>query len=285
MANRIESLPLTAYDVMGYFIPGLIIVLSSLVFLHGSGALDVKISPEDGVKIYHLVAFVMIVIFSYVSGHVIALLSAVGVERIVIYVYGYPSEFLFSSYGGCEAVTWKRVPKNLWKNISSGGLLRGVCIFSVVIALIPQIISMFLLDVIGIGGAVNKSVPTAICSLFFEKFKKIFGMDATSLRSEEWFFVAQQHLILHSQHAALRMYNYLNLYGFCRNMTFVCSVCGYGLIYLWVIHSKSQHYLPASLIFFLFSVFLLFGFVKFYRRYSHEVVMSICVAGVDEKAT
>lgn len=278
MANRIESLPLTAYDVIGYFIPGLVVVVSALALLHGSSSFDIKISLDDGIKVYYIVVLMIVIVFSYVTGHVVALLSAIFVEKLVIYVYGYPSQFLFHSLYSIARPARCRIFIGLWKNICAGNFLRGTCIFFVCIVFFPQLFVMFLLDVVGIGDSVNRSIPRAVAALFFERFRSIFKCDAGDLKSDEWFFMAQQYILLNSQHAALRMYNYLNLYGFCRNMAFVCTICGFLFIMLGSVYGNSRHYVPWSIIFISFGVFLTFAFIKFYRRYSLEVVMSVCVS-------
>lgn len=281
MANRIEKLPLTTYDVLGYFVPGLIAVVLSLVFFHGVDAFDVGISSGREVTLYHAAAFIAIVVFSYVSGHVVALVSAIAIERIVIISYGYPSVFLLRRYNlSLDLSDRIGVLSNLKSAISLGDrFFKSVILLLIYMLFLPHILVAIVLDRFGFSRAIIKPLPAFAVSKFCEKFKKIFSDDPVTIEPEGWFFIAQHFMITGGGSASLRMYNYLNLYGFCRNMSLVCNFGFIVFMYYYARYPASHHYLPASLVFCTFSIILFFGFIKFYRRYSSEVIMGVGVYG------
>lgn len=267
MPNRVQKLPITAYDVLGYLIPGAASGAMILYVLHGSGIFkEITVAPTS---LGGAMIFLMFIVASYIGGHIIALVSTFTIERVVVIFLGYPSSYLCA-------------------NLRRDGILRNINSrkFPLLILFLftpVTFLLLFLLMIFGFIGHFTKSLHPHAVSLLDKKFSKRYGAKISELSSADWFNIVQHDIIAYSQNGASRMYNYLNLYGFCRNMAFAMSLTVYVAI-LRITFWK----LPMHEHFFVFvvlaggaSLFLTLGFMKFFRRYSQEAIMMFIVSTDD----
>lgn len=108
---RVERLPFTVYDILGYFFPGFLFLiglyhtvptLSELAHAH-----TVLISSSF---FRGSVGLLILVTAAYTLGHLLSWGASLTVERFVIWMVGYPSQYLLSD----EPRKWMR-PRSLGK--------------------------------------------------------------------------------------------------------------------------------------------------------------------------
>lgn len=109
MSTRSTQNPFSLYDFLGYFLPGAILIGVLLPYVIHSANANVCQPPDkpslllsyvDLLKEYNLpdnhlaYIYVVLIIFSYIAGHLLSFLSALTVEKFSIWKLGYPSNYL-----------------------------------------------------------------------------------------------------------------------------------------------------------------------------------------------
>jgi hypothetical protein len=281
---RVERLPFTIYDIVGYFLPGAALLASIVVVLFPD---TLAVFHHNGhhngggiiIPVYEWVVIgVFLSIISYALGYCIALISSEGIENSVIKTFGYPSEFLVR--GSCN-------PEGNYKDDVS--FVR----------------KMFLLHYLlrrPSGGWVRdrfesifvKKLTKPVIKRLGERLKERFGIDIECVDGEEWFSLIRHYVMNNNHPAFLRMYNYMTVYGFCRNFSaaLYCSIVilFFGLIVPSILLSLNLNWLDLSwldmnrrvsikacfaiALMIPLSGMLAANFAKFYRRYSHEAILA-----------
>lgn len=262
MANRVQNLPFTAYDILGYLVPGVTLFVLSAYAWHG-----LKVFERINLGFIKLGEFSLVlvgVVLAYAAGHCIALVAAFTLERFVIIAFNYPSIYLVSSSSVGEGL--RPYKDKIWS-----------ALFSFVFSVVPCS-AIFVLSVSPFRGHFIKPLEGSCISRLDTCLRAGFDLERCSISGAGWFALIQQKVLMVSSVGSLRMYNYLNLYGFCRNM----SVC---LGFVACVSIASWHYnadAPRHIILFIIciscsSAILAFGFVKFFRRYSQGAIMTFIV--------
>lgn len=268
MPNRVQKLPITAYDILGYLVPGATFFALSLYAWHGLTVFEkITLAPSSlGGASLVLISIVL----SYVAGHGLALFSSFTIERLVINFFGYPSNNLISRTGRSQMLA----------NVLAKKLTAMVATF------FTPLTSVLLAALWSTGFVFHfiKPLDDYAIELLNKKFSKRYGRDLSEIAGADWFNIVQHDVMSYSQIGAARMYNYLNLYGFCRNMAFTMSAL-FALALCRIIFSDAalpQHYklFVFGLIF--ASWLLSLGFIKFFRRYSQEAIM-VFIVSQDER--
>lgn len=282
---RVERLPFTVYDVLGYLFPGLLLLVGvSLIVEH---VFLIKIFDViDKLNTPKLVfASVFAFISAYSFGHAIGLMSSVTLEKLVTTFVAYPSEFLLSEY------TYKDAKKSYNKKVISRIVLqhansnwRSFAVAIVRILFIPLVIVLYIVTLFGFIFHMVKRLDDKPVELLDKRFSAIFSDDRTRLVGREWFSLVEYIVWNHSPGGAPRMYNYLTIYGFCRNSSFVFYVLSVILLSAVMRQfltdgSPGIHSMVIWVAVFCLSMsaVLLFGFMKFYRRYSYEAISDFIV--------
>jgi hypothetical protein len=263
---RVEKLPFTIYDIVGYFLPGAALLVSIAAFSVPDLLVNLYHSEIlEKIPIYAWIPIsIVLVIVPHALGYCIALISSEGIEKAFVKAYGYPSEFLVH---GC------RRPESSYKDNAS--LVR----------------KMFLLHYLLRGSLRNrfqsifvKQLGPTIIGKLDERFYLIFGINKEHIPSEEWFSLIENYVMNNSQPAFMRMYNYVTMYGFCRNLS---AAVYFSAVVLFIMVTASIHFSPwmlswhvtfriyvAIAAMMLLSVMLAANFAKFYRRYSSEAILA-----------
>lgn len=102
--------------------------------------------------------------------------------------------------------------------------------------------------------------------------------------SDDWFRFVCFYTFNNYQNAAYRLYNYLTIYGFLRNMCFVFSIAFWvSLVSTVDITNATGEKLQlqfgwsglyVALACALSAIILFFSFLKFYRRYTEEAILA-----------
>lgn len=259
MPNRIDKTPITAYDIIGYLVPGITLFGLSLYSWNGLKAfdkIDVGVSNLGDASI-----IIISIILSYIAGHCIAVVSALSLERIVILYFKFPSYYLLNEDKKCDVVNRVRAENKLK--------------LSLLILLNPlQFLSYFILVCLDFHSHFVKTMSKSHIEILKYVVARKYGINISNDNGLSWFGFVEKNVILDSQIGASRMYNYMNLYGFCRNM----SVCFSLLLYFSICSAIYSTSSPKHISVFIAllaagSIILSLGFLKFFRRYSQEAIM------------
>lgn len=266
--------PFSFYDFLGYLFPGLVCVIFLKVVCSIDG--DIKIDT-----LYHqglITSFswkdtVQYTVLAYVVGHLISYFSSLTVEPYLIWSYGYPSVFLLKeNYDKNFFDINTKVGTYCWK------LLVCILIFPICLA------SLFFGHLLHFRFYVLKPLDSYLQQNINKKIDSLLEKLKLSQRGNG----ADVHRVLmhyNYEHYAnhIRKYdNYIALYGFLRSL---CLLCSSIFIFLFIIEVKNIDFnLPINwnsvfILAILFCVTYLYylGFIKFYRRYTLENLMSILV--------
>lgn len=272
--------PFSFYDFLGYLIPGglflFILFLFSIEINPGyvESILNHILKYKEIISVF---MYVTLIVLSYILGHFISILSSCLIEKYMNSKLGYPSTYLFSPKSPLKI-------KRRGTGFQIFNFIRRVFLFPVSIldkaechktTLHPILIKAFWPQIRN-GYINNFSVST----LYRRK----------GLRGD-LFRLAYHYVYEHSKNHQLKIQNYVALYGFCRNITFVflasawLIMCLAPLSYLIDINIRLLPFGPLFLFFLAASRVFYYGFVKYYRRYSLEVLMAFAVLQHDKKTS
>ena len=266
--------PFSFYDFLGYLIPGGVFLF--LLYFCGVGIgfdliLQIAKFIKNNASALSILNYATLTIASYIAGHFISLASAFFIEKFMNDKLGYPSIYLFEKIGGISNSVSRRDCKNKIKY------------FIIKIALLPVCFG----DCITRMLCYSRSLPSELANVVWptvkERYKEHFGyeMDETSNEAGlkgDLFRLAYHYVYENSTHHQSKIQNYVALYGFCRNICFVFVIFFWLSFYFFITANQNYHY---PIFFTLLSFLLLYvfyvGFVKFYRRYTLEVLMAFSV--------
>lgn len=269
--------PFSFYDFLGYLFPGLVCVIFLKVVYSIDGEITLDSLFNQGlVTSFSWKDTVQYTVLAYVVGHLISYFSSLTVEPYLIWSYGYPSVFLLNEiYNKNFFDINTKVGKTgtyCWK------LLVCILIFPICLA------SLFFGRLLHFRYYVLKPLDSYLQQNINKKIDSLLEKLKLSQRDND----ADVHRVLmhyNYEHYAnhVRKYdNYVALYGFLRSLSLLCSSI---FIFLFIAELKtidSNNTIDWKAIFILSALFCVtylyyLGFIKFYRRYTLENLMSILV--------
>lgn len=269
--------PFSFYDFLGYLFPGLICVIFLKVVYSMDEPITINTLLNKGiVTSFSWKDTVQYTVLAYVVGHLVSYFSSLTIEPYLIWSYGYPSSFLLKeNYNKKFLDINTNVGKYrtyFWK------ILVCILIFPICLA------SLLFGNWLRFKFYVLKPLDPYLRKSINNKVDRLLKKLSLSPRNEG----DDVHRILmhyNYEHYAnhIRKYdNYIALYGFLRSLSLLCSTVFVFLLIMEVrtINIKDDVDWTAILILsILFCVTYLYylGFVKFYRRYTLENLMSIVV--------
>jgi hypothetical protein len=291
---RVERLPFTVYDVLGYLVPGTFALWVAFVFVKKmntkailtSNALNIVGPGSEGVYF----ALFIFLIAAYATGHLVGLLSSISVEKLAVEYFGYPSRFL-------TANSEKEFSLIIASNMQNYSFKRIRVKFAKLFCW-PIWIFIKLLIFTELYTIFMKLLNNNIVSKFKFRLKSL-EIEAGKFDDFEWWKGVEFYIINNIPHAFTRMYNYLTIFGFCRNFSFIFIVISNlyaakfickifptydGLVthegrfgqWHWEIQANwDWSLLIASLGSGLIASLFFLGFLKFYRRYSEEAILAL----------
>lgn len=269
--------PFSFYDFLGYLFPGLICV----IFLKVIFSMDVPITIDTLLKKGIVTSFswkdtVQYTVLAYVVGHLVSYFSSLTIEPYLIWSYGYPSVFLLkenynkkffdinTNVGEKRTYFWKILVCVLIFPICLASLLFGNLLrlkFYVLKPLDPYL-----------RNSINNKVNWLLKKLSLSPKKE--GYDVHRILMHYNYEHYENHI---------RKYdNYIALYGFLRSLSLLCSSIFVFLLRMELRTIDIQDNVDWTAILILVILFCVtylyyLGFVKFYRRYTLENLMSIVV--------
>jgi hypothetical protein len=273
--------PFSFYDFLGYFIPGaLFFYLFVLAF--GAKVGDwIGLDFLQGLSLFEQsIAFIIV---SYVLGHIVNYLSTITIERYSIWSIGYPSKYIFGILPKGYFKTLDNLNDEEEKKrrkyelkISKRWRLTLFCIIAP-LSIIDYIIGKkmgFRLHYTNQVGSPLKEIITER----MEQFKKKYNYDVKNKDSGDFFRIIWHFYYEKYKAHAVKLDNYVALYGFTRSMSFI--FCMYCWLFMFSIPFRAESwlfYVIASVICAGLSFVFYIAFLKFYRRFTLEGFMCLTI--------
>ncbi|WXN25337.1 hypothetical protein WHU69_07815 [Escherichia coli] len=276
--------PFSFYDFLGYLIPGGFFIL--LMYFCGlTFNLDIVIDLTELLRgqsqIFGILNYGSIVIISYIAGHFISITSAFFIEKYMNEELQYPSEYLFNKLSDDK----KNVltPSSDKQNEDTKRKIKYCIIKVMLFPIIPW-------DYATQKLCYSQSLPFQLANttwlMIKEGYEKKFRIDDKLLNirtglHDDFFRLAYHYVYEFSNQHQTKIQNYVALYGFCRNICLV-FVITFWISFLTLIYRAIEggavSYISISTLLSFFFVYVFYvGFVKFYRRYTLEVLMAFAV--------
>lgn len=269
--------PFSFYDFLGYLFPGLICVL----FLKVVFAVNGQINIDSLINQARAISFswndtVLYTVLAYVVGHMVSYFSSLTVEPYLIWSYGYPSVFLLK----------ENYDKNFFEINFKVGKVGTYCWKGLVCLLIFPIClaSLFFGRLLHFRFYVLKPLDSYLQNNINKKIDSLLSILKLSNRENG----ADVHRIImhynyeHYTNHVRKYDNYVALYGFLRSLCLLCSSI-FILLFIFELRTidfgESVNWKSIFILAVLFCVTYLYylGFIKFYRRFTLENLMSILV--------
>lgn len=265
--------PFSIYDFLGYVFPGAFAILVFRLICHAGSnislsALESFVSILKGLSLEDTLWFILA---SYIVGHVVAYASSLTIEPFSVWRYGYPSSFLLGEkrtyYSLPKDGRWLKLCVLSWKTLVAIFVLPiTLCSFTIGDCLHFKAYSLKVLDAYLIDCIIHKSAML------------IRKLNLPDLEVEDIDF---HRIIYHYEYEkknvhAVKMDNYVALYGFMRALTFICNCC--FLYYVYTVidrHLYSKIHLIYGIGIMLLTYFFFLAFMKFYRRFTLESFMCL----------
>lgn len=291
--------PFSLYDFLGYVFPGAL----ALVL----GSFFVELSQLESIsQIYNefesflkqkrttgafdlLEETVILTILAYVTGHVVAYLSSVTVEKFAIWTYGYPSEFLLKKLSAWHYLrigkrssdstrnehcpqNWNEAIDLLWR------LIIGIFLYpiSVCSLLLGKLLCMKSFFVKPLDLTLRNTIATNM-----DKLARYLGI--TIHDGDDFHRVIYHYEYERQQTHVQKMDNYVALYGFLRAMTFIANCATLWITVKYLLPGFSFSAEANWHLIFIFALCILttytffMAFMKFYRRFTLESLMCLVI--------
>lgn len=266
--------PFSFYDFLGYLIPGAVF----LFILNFIFKIDIVISLSKPVQKpnQEMWFFIILIILSYITGHVFSLLSSFFIERFSMYLYGYPSKYLFIKQNGIFSFPENENTKIGWtKRILLSALLLPISIILITL-------KIFNITFFDQAKTLQKDLGNVIFDKCIIVLTENLNIQAESICNKkekeglgnDYFRIIYHFIFENSEKHSSKLQNYVALYGFCRNISFVFLVSFWLSLYFF---TNGKHNYYSIIIYSLLSFIFFTGFVKFYRRYTLEALMGVTV--------
>lgn len=263
--------PFSLYDFLGYVFPGAIAIYIIYYFMNDCNLKKItsmQLSLEDSI---------LWILCSYVLGHLIAYLSSLFVEIYAVNLFNYPSDYLLKTSKANNY--WLVDEKNKTKFKI---LVIKIWRFIVGLSLLPITIGYLLAGkILGAKAFIVKRLDDSMIIAINDSRLKLEGFLGIKLNSEgDWHRIIYHYEYENNERHALKMDNYVALYGFLRALTFI-SNC----VFMWLLYKacgtiNPHHKFDGDFLWTLAAVgvmtFIFFmAFIKFYRRFTLESLMCL----------
>lgn len=276
---QIKQNPFSLYDFLGYFIPGSMLLMSVSVWLlyeNNLCSLLVTYCPSStgGYQINTIESLswllpIGFIIVSYVLGFSLALASSLVVEHYLLLRKGYQSKYRFQPN-----------PDTIFAKCSGWSIRDGLCI---IFALPIVWVDMILGVIFGIDRSYYKAfhqeevdAVKPVVQSILGKFN--FDSDISLEQCKfNWHQYVYHYIYAQETPHAAKIQNYVALYGFSRTTSMVFVLLSWispvAYYFEWA-HYSATACLGHFLLFSSLSYVFFWGFAKFFRRYTDEILMA-----------
>lgn len=272
---NMEKNPFSLKDFLGYVFPGALALFIIYVFYqYNLGKTDlVAIMTEVPAKLNSTLLFLLL---SYVTGHLIAYFSSLTIENFLIWLYGYPSDFLLNP-----------VPKNKYFMVGKPVQVWSL-VWRILIALMLMPISLFTLIIAKMLRAdyfLTKQLDANMIKAINDSCDELAAYLNYPWNNNETDFhriISHYEYEIQIKHSK-KLDNYIALYGFLRSITLVFNFAFmYSLFFIAIPTLDLSAPINWRMILLLVSLAMVtyiffLGFMKFYRRYTLENFMCMVI--------
>ncbi len=258
--------PFSLYDFLGYLIPGIIFLYTILHFTFFATIAENFFNIASIHDQFVFAHEIFIIALAYVFGHFLIFLSSMLVEKFAIYRYDYPSIFLLND---TEKTYFDlRFPWNLF-----GKFLLFVILLPVALA------DFVLIRCLRFTPVTPRRVHEQLKLFIVARLMTFFDNRTDSTQSYkldgEMFRVIYHYCLENRINHVQKFQNYVALYGFSRTMCITFVIAFWLGILAFAMDMISAKSLILSLFFHTtLAATFYFGFLKFYRRFTLEVLMA-----------
>ncbi|ELY2747047.1 hypothetical protein SMC38_003498 [Cronobacter sakazakii] len=272
--------PFSIYDFLGYLIPGgvfLYLLYFCGVALDWDMILQLAKFLKNQANIISILDYASLISAAYILGHFVAIASAFFIEKYMNETLEYPSIYLFSNIN------------NNYKSNKKDTLSKKIKYIIIELFLFPVVT----LDFITCKLLYSRDLPEKLATTLWDKIEKRFTTDLNVAQNQlsnikgldgDLFRLAYHYTYEYASHHQGKIQNYVALYGFCRNICFVMTIMFWISVYAVFYNIFTDNYLYYSVLALISTSVLLYvfycGFVKFYRRFTLEVLMAFAVIKV-----
>ncbi|ECJ5869761.1 hypothetical protein FNN89_18410 [Salmonella enterica subsp. salamae] len=276
--------PFSFYDFLGYLIPGGFFIL--LMYFCGLTLdLDIVIDLTELLRgqsqIFGILNYASMVIISYIAGHFISITSAFFIEKYMNKKLGYPSKYLFNKL--IDASESLCSPSCDERSSDKKTKIKNRIINCV---LCPITLWDFVTQKLCYSQSLSFHLANTTWLIIKEGYEKNFITNRQLLKDktglhDDLFRLAYHYVYEFSKQHQTKIQNYVALYGFCRNICLIFIISFWVSVptFIYRLYTDSDYlYSLLSIILSFFFVYVFYvGFVKFYRRYTLEVLMAFAV--------
>jgi len=289
--------PFSLYDVLGYIIPGIFVFITiEITFFFKFETVtncDIKniyidefprlINRIDSIGVNSII---LLLISSYIVGHLFSYGSSITIEKYLNWNYGYPSKYLLNIQDSMECSKDCSCSKK--RKCSANKYFRKddklhIRIWKILlfILLLPTTLLDIILNFCGLRDFYAKPLDSTLISIIKTKTNillKKLGEKEDDNQNSDFFRLIQHYTFENCKQHHSKFTNYVALYGFLRTITLIFNL----LTWYFLIHtlgfSKFCTYKYFVLFALIISSYIFFmSFIKFYRRYTLEGLMVLAV--------
>lgn len=303
--------PFSLYDFLGYLFPGLLTMLIIIHIKNINGTTDVEdyisISKfmntfKNGIKLEWWKSTMILIIISYILGHIIAYLSSVSIEYFANKSFKYPSYYLLHNenrklkdYLKSYFLDEFQIEKYRIVRISNsykikivqerkgyGKLLWRIIIF---IGIFPITSFFFTLGTLtGVNKFIVRPLDGYIINGIKTKLNNLttrLGIEKPDVNSNaDLHRIVMHYVFLNITNSQKKTENYVAIYGFLRAISLICCIYTDVIIYKGIMTIDFSMPIDWGAIFVISVMIavcniLFMGFIKFYRRFTLENYMAL----------
>lgn len=236
--------PFSTFDFLGYFFPGALFV--SLMYILTKGIADksvlMNVIPQavvflkSFVSLHIGVGVFLFVLFSYITGHLLAYVSSITVELFYTWYYGYPTNYLLKS---------KDTYRHQYLLNSKLGFTGMFGHLLVSLFLLPIMMGHFLFErLLGMNSFIGRNLDKKLIWSISNKVKQVcqkIGYNDASVTDADVHRVVMHYVYEHCQMHQVKFDNYVALYGLLRSVSFTfCIASFWQLFMLFLQHQPAE---------------------------------------------
>jgi len=278
---EIKQNPFSLYDFLGYFVPGALCLYAGFLAVQiWFPRAEIATSLAGIFRPSQLEFYLPFVLVAYLLGHTLSFIPSITVERYSVWRLGYPSRYLLGN------------ARPRYFEVQRPVLTRKLVRFAVAIAIFPiTVLDSFFDRVLRLNDLFARPLDNVLLRHFPILVKRLLrsrglpepSSDEIATGQSEYFRLLYHHNVEHAPAHLPKMQNYVALYGFCRTIALLFVLLFWLSAYAAVAHISSQ---PQSVIIAVASAIgayaFFLDFLKFYRRFSQEVIMAFAITLFDE---
>ena len=248
---RVEQLPFTIYDIIGYLAPGVLWLWAILAVAPMFGIERVEFRDfaliTEG-TFGKLLAAIIFLIVAFLTGHIINYISSLTIEELAKYFFGFPSFYIVRHY------TKEKYGReySIIDNVKSAREKYSRMFWIVIFVALPISLTVLTLHKTNFIQNSVKALHPRFIEILDKIFPKVVALRSgkgfvipfedisDSTKDTDWLRFVAFEVLNNNATAQYRMYNYVTIYGFLRCMCFTSLTASWLVIISIVFFSFSQ---------------------------------------------